>query len=136
MAAGPVALRAPSPTYVTLPLPPNPKPSNLTAAPEWQPRSLHMAGRVRREMLQDSDQEVSDDKSEPPIDVGETALTPQGESFNEQAQPAEAQDKATQEAEPAEPTAGISDSNPIADETILQASLALLAHAMGFPAES
>ena len=57
VAAGPVALRAESPTYVTLPLPPKPV---TKEAQDWVPRALPVTGSTPRRLLKNSDEESAE----------------------------------------------------------------------------
>ena len=126
VAAGPVALRAESPTHVTLPLPP--KPSNFTAAPDWFPRILQLPRTVQKPLPNSGQAELEGASARVPTDPEEqpAALEP------DEAEP-------SQPEEATEPEPGESPqvrAGPDTDELVLQASMALLAHAMDLETEA
>ena len=131
VAAGPVALRAESPTFVTLPLPP--QPSSVREVPEWFPRLLHPPTTQEVEVQPPEVSEAS--RREPQSDT--TGHLIAGEPVHAQHHPAvkpelySADDVETMPMEEPCPTVSKSvDGRDAQGELVLQASVALLSHAM------
>lgn len=131
VAAGPVALRAESPTFVTLPLPP--QPSSVREVPEWFPRLLHPPTTQEVEVQPPEVSEAS--RREPQSDT--TGHLIAGEPVHAQHHPAvkpelySADDVETMPMEEPCPTVSKSvDGRDALGELVLQASVALLSHAM------
>ena len=125
VAAGPVALRAESPTFVTLPLPP--QPSSVRKLPEWFPRLLHPPGTQDVEVQHP---ELSEGPREPRSDI----IGEPGHEQNLTVKPefcvADAEEAMPME-EPCPTFPQSVDRGDALGELVLQASVALLSHAMG-----